>query len=462
MTPTRTYDDGGATIPSGLVGPVERVVIIGAGMAGLTAANALHHGGIPSVVLEARDRLGGRLHTADVGGSPVDLGGSWIHTPIGNPMTAWADQCGVERRPANVLLGMVGWDAARGLIDQATYQRLMTESWEALPAIQDAGARLGPDTTVAEAMDAYLAERGGDPMELDWYRSIVRAVIEQDSAAPAASMPAAQPESNTLEYDGDYVGDMLLGGYVRLIEPMAAGLDIRREWIVESVEMGPAGVIVTSADGRTETGSHVIVTLPLGVLQAGSVRFVPDLPADRLAAIDRLGMGQFEKVALRFERPFWSEAGVPHVFDVSPGVGPRVVLVIGLDSSIGEPVAVGFANGSSVGALTTGTPTESARQVIRILESATGVTAPAPTAIARTAWGADPLARGAYAYVKLGSTLGDLDTLGLPVAGRILFAGEATSSARCGFADGALTSGIREAKRLLRRESVELGVIEPG
>jgi monoamine oxidase len=64
--------------------------------------------------------------------------------------------------------------------------------------------------------------------------------------------------------------------------------------------------------------------------------------------------------------------------------------------------------------------------------------------------------------VKLGSTLADLDTLGEPVAGRILFAGEATSSARCGFADGALTSGIREAKRLLGRESVDLGVIEPG
>ena len=74
------------------------MVVVGAGIAGLTVANALAHGGIECVVVEARDRIGGRLHTVDLAGSPVDLGGSWIHTPVGNPMRAFAQSVGVPCR----------------------------------------------------------------------------------------------------------------------------------------------------------------------------------------------------------------------------------------------------------------------------------------------------------------------------------------------------------------------------
>src|SRR5437763_6179427 len=105
-----SFDDGQADIPAGVAGPVERVVVIGAGIAGLTVANALTHGGIECVVVEARNRIGGRLHTVSLAGSPVDLGGSWIHTPIGNPMRAFADQAGVRCRSAFPLPELAGFD----------------------------------------------------------------------------------------------------------------------------------------------------------------------------------------------------------------------------------------------------------------------------------------------------------------------------------------------------------------
>lgn len=81
----RRYDDGTTGVPDGARGPVSRVILIGAGMAGLTAASALAHAGIDAVALEGRDRIGGRLHTVGLGGSMVDLGGSWIHTPLAGP-----------------------------------------------------------------------------------------------------------------------------------------------------------------------------------------------------------------------------------------------------------------------------------------------------------------------------------------------------------------------------------------
>ena len=96
---TDSFDDGNREIPGGIEGRVERVLVVGAGIAGLTIANALAHAGVECRVLEARSRVGGRLHTEDLGGSSVDLGGSWMHHPDGNPLRAFA-RVGRRRVPA--------------------------------------------------------------------------------------------------------------------------------------------------------------------------------------------------------------------------------------------------------------------------------------------------------------------------------------------------------------------------
>jgi polyamine oxidase len=109
-----SFDDGQPDVPRGVTGPVERVIVVRAGISGLTTASALTRAGVECVVLEARDRIGGRLHTVDLAGSPVDLGGSWIHRPGGNPMTAFARQVGVSRRSADPEPEMAGFDCAEG------------------------------------------------------------------------------------------------------------------------------------------------------------------------------------------------------------------------------------------------------------------------------------------------------------------------------------------------------------
>src|SRR5205814_3060807 len=109
-----SFDDGRTDVPGGVARPVERVLVVGAGIAGLTVANALTCAGVQCVVLEARDRAGGRLHTVDLAGSPVDLGGSWIHMPVGNPVRAFADQAGVRCRSANPLPELAGFDCGEG------------------------------------------------------------------------------------------------------------------------------------------------------------------------------------------------------------------------------------------------------------------------------------------------------------------------------------------------------------
>jgi monoamine oxidase len=97
-----------------------------------------------------------------------------------------------------------------------------------------------------------------------------------------------------------------------------------------------------------------------------------------------------------------------------------------------------------------------------MLAGAIGGPCPAPVAVAVTSWARDPHSGGAYTHIPPGATPADADLLGEPVGGRLLFAGEHTQSARLAYADGAMTSGIREAKRLLSQPSVQLGPVVTG
>jgi polyamine oxidase len=144
------FDDGRADVPVGAAEPVERVVVVGAGIAGLTVANALAHGGVECVVVEARDRIGGRLHTVDLAGSPVDLGGSWISTPVGNPMRAFAQQAGVPCRSANPLPELAGFDSGEARrLSAAEVEASLSMQLEGFPdAVGRLLAELGPDAAL--------------------------------------------------------------------------------------------------------------------------------------------------------------------------------------------------------------------------------------------------------------------------------------------------------------------------
>jgi Flavin containing amine oxidoreductase len=157
-----SFGDGRTDVPGRVAGLVERVVVVGAGIAGLTVANALTHAGVECVVLEARDRIGGRLHTVDLAGSPVDLGGSWIHMPVGNPMSAFAQQVGVSCRSANPLSGLAGFDCGEGRrLSAAEVKASLSVQYEAFPeAVGRLRAELGPDASAADGIEAFVARAG--------------------------------------------------------------------------------------------------------------------------------------------------------------------------------------------------------------------------------------------------------------------------------------------------------------
>ncbi len=458
MTPGPLYDDGTGDVPGGVDRPVERVIVVGAGMAGLATANALTHAGVDCVLLEARDRPGGRTHTVDFGGLPVDVGGSWIHHPGGNPMTRLADQLGLERVSGDFLEAMVLFDIEAGKPLDPPDRETLRKIYQGFDqGLRELSAELGPDVDMVTACERYL-DRVIEPGRIrDLARSRLHGWVEADASGPVADVSLGfmlspyQPG-----YEGDDIGDFVVGGYRMIVDGLATGVDIRYGAAVDAIRYDANGVRVILSDGTVEECSHVVITVPLGVLKSMGIGFEPGLPAEKVSAIERLGFGRFEKVVIRFEEAFWTANGIPHLLPVNTDASPRVRAIFGMDNAFGDPVVTAFDSGAGAVFGATGDD-EVKAMIVDLLEAASGVAAAPVVDLMRTNWAGDPWTRGGYTYCRPGSGYDDIATLAEPVAGRVLFAGEATSRERVGYADGALTTGIREAKRLLGVPEVTLG-----
>jgi monoamine oxidase len=381
-------------------------------------------------------------------------------------MARFADQAGVGRNNADVELDSpiirfydAYLDREVGLVDKSSafghgFNFASNES----AAIAD---ELGPGASVRDGAQVYLDRWGlrGDGRRQAEF--LIRALSEFPQGYDWAKLSLydwswANQESS---YIGVGEGDFPQGGYRRLYRAMAGPGEVRLGHRVDAIGRRPDGVLVraTAAGRRVKLrGSHVVVTVPLGILKQESIRFEPSLPQSKLAAITRIGFGAVEKVAMVFDEPFWNDLTHTHTVFLSDHAPLELPLFLDLNRISAVPGLIAFCGGGFAHAL------DELRQ-----EAALGLTLtrlqeilrrdiPRPKASAVTRWRDDPFSRGSYSTTLVGGSADDRDALAGPVGGRVLFAGEATSRARRSTADGAMSSGIREAKRLLRRPAVAL------
>ena len=421
----------------------ERVIVVGAGFAGLTAARMLHDSEMETVVLEARDRIGGRTHTAKIAGAPFDLGGAWIHGHEGNPIADLAEAYGVEFAPhpydveriVDEEAGEVGMLAALSAYRKAEKLLGQRKKWL---------KKLGEDASVGDALNAALADYDEDQARL--IRFLAEMGVELEYSSPVENMSLKWIEQED-ELDG---GDQVLdGGYIRLLEPLADGLDVRLSNPVTSIAYSDDSVTVTTKSGETHTGSHVLVTVPLGVLQAGKIAFDPPLPEAKQHSIDALEMGSLEKVIFRFEEVFWDKIEGQSGAILRTEEPGRFPFFIDFTEFAGAPALVCLHGGDhSRRALDTLSDEAIIAEATMSLELLLGETVPKPIAVRVTRWRSDPFSLGSYSNIPPGASPDDLHQLALPVADRVLFAGEATYYDFHGTVHAAILSGIREAKRL--------------
>lgn len=410
------------------------VLVIGAGLAGLAAARDLQAAGAQVTVLEARDRIGGRIWTSRVWPDlPMDMGASWIHGTKGNPLTTLADEAKAARLVTRYDSAMA-LDAAGQEIDLSPAYALADKTLRAARAQAETRDQ---DLSLKAAILDSPAWAGADEPSRRLIRHVVNASVE-------AEYGGAWDEVSAWHFDEarDFGGDDVLfpAGFDQITTHLARGLDIRTGAVVASVTQTPTGVQVTLVGGERLEADHGIVTVPLGVLKSGEIAFDPALAVPRRAAIDTLGMGLLNKCWLRFDRIAW-----PEDVDWIEWLGPQDGVWsqwLSLAQAAGAPVLLAFHAGDQARQMEGLSDAAMAAKAHAALQSMFGSDFPAPIAAQITRWAQDPFTRGAYSFNATGTTPKTRRALaGADWEGRLIFAGEATSPDYWGTAHGALVSG---------------------
>ncbi len=195
----------------------------------------------------------------------------------------------------------------------------------------------GTNATAVEVIEAFVAADGFVGADARRARQALLAEVEAYAGDRADNASLAEFTGEE-QYGGDLFGDLPRGGYRSVVEVLAAGLDITFDAEAIEVRVEADGIRVTCADGSVEIGSHVIVTVPLGVLKRGCPRFDPPLPSPLQVAVGALGFGRYEKIALRFESAFWRAAGISHLMVFPPDETEPALWVFDLDAFGAGPV----------------------------------------------------------------------------------------------------------------------------
>lgn len=407
------------------------IAIIGAGAAGLAAGLALHGSGKSVIVLEARDRVGGRAFTdrTSLPGIPFDCGAHWLHAAAQNPFTAIATKLGFRFRTdmdwsKRTLFLRNGTQAGKGLLE-ASMQSLMT----ALGAIDEAG-RQGRDIAFSDVISKT------DP----WY-PLTRRIIHQITSHEPEDCSALD-FSRYDEEGGDFPVE---DGYGALVAANAGGLPVTLSTPVDEIDWSGPEARLSTARG-TIRARTIILAVPVNVLIAGAIRFVPALPAHLTQAFHDCPMGVSEKFAILLDRPI---DGIPHTYgdiiDEPPmssspfnmHVNPfgRPLLVSHFGGTVGrdlERAGEPAMNALAMENLTAAFGTDIRKRVVKTL---------------MTHWQSDPFALGGYSQCRPGKA--GARTIFMEPLGPIILAGEHCSGNFYSTVHGAHLSGIAAAKRAL-------------
>ena len=453
------------------------VVVVGAGIAGVTAARHLQALGHKVVVIESRERSGGRIRTQEFENTSAssasgrnavaDLGGSILSGKSGNPLCVVAKQLGIKTQTIQPECPL--FDKEGELIDETIDAQVEKDFNEILAQMSRYRDSLTVDAAAKKSFGQELSRRinsvlrDGVPVgslmsktqTFDWHV----ANLEFANAARADDLSLRYwDQDDPYDFTGEHV--VIPGGNSRFVEALAKDVKIwyqhRVTGITDASTFGSTGVIVHCGDAIDICADCCIVTVPLGVLKKDVISFVPALPPRKMQAIRNINFGLLNKVVLVFEHRFWDENIDTFGFlqNVSKDRG-KFFLVYSYTKHADGNVLLALCSGDSAIEVENSKVGDVVDDLMESLRSAfekNGVVIPDPLAAHVTAWGKDENTYGSYSSCSTTTSTVDYEEMSKPV-NNVHFAGEATNAMYPATIHGAFLSGLREAGRIAMKSA---------
>jgi monoamine oxidase len=439
------------------------VIVVGAGAAGLAAAVELGQAGLSVTVLEARNRIGGRIFTQSdpAAGAAIELGAEFIH---GLPPEIWQP---LQARNVKITeMQGESWCHQKGRLSPCDFFSKVERILQGMDAKE-------PDESFCSFLNRCCPDSSADAAMRDAKERALAYVVGFNAADP--ELVGVHWLVKSMRAEERIEGDRAFRarhGYRDLIEIFlqqltAAGVSVRTGAVVDSItwSAGHAELSVSEASGRSKLDARrVVITVPLAVLQAapgetGAVAFSPALPSRKVEALAKLEMGKVVRISLRFRHRFWEEIPAPDGGSLNLA-GMRFLFsqdewfptwwTMAPETA---PTLTGWAPFRCAARLSGKNRSfvvEQALQALsRLLKVSTDDLARLLEAEYFHDWQSDPFSRGAYSYAKVGAD-GAQEAVARPVENTLFFAGEATDiSGHNGTVHGAIASGVRAAREIL-------------
>lgn len=416
------------------IGKGKTVIVIGGGISGLAAASKLKSKGFSVTVLEAQDKVGGRLRTNRTLGIAFDEGASWIHGTKNNPITDLAEKAGMNVFET-IDTSRKSYDIGGILRNDNLYQSTEDELYDILATLKNSG---NASQSFESVFNTQYPNYANDRL----WKFFLSTYITFDTGDIDKLSSLLYDEGE--EFGG--VEKIITNGYDTIANYLGNGLNIELNQRVTQIDYTETKVKVTH-NGIVSEADYAIVTVPLGVLKNNKITFLPALPPAKQNAIAKIGMNCVNKFLLTWDTAFWDDV---QYISYTPDIKDKFNYFVNVKKfHPGTNALMTFAYADSARQTETMTDTQIIAEIMAHLKDMYGNSIPNPTNLLRTKWNSNENSYGAYSFTAVGTEMQHFDDLAQEVNNRLFFAGEHTEIDYFSTAHGAYLSGVREADKII-------------